>query len=47
MLRLDITDSHNQTDSNDFLVESKKPGTYPEKIGLKTLNAWNCDPIQG
>ncbi|UJR10514.1 hypothetical protein I4U23_014717 [Adineta vaga] len=47
MLRLEIVDSHNETSSNDFLVESKKPGNYPEKIGLKTLTAWNCDPSKG
>jgi hypothetical protein len=28
MLRLDITDPTNQTSSDDFLIESKKPGTY-------------------
>ncbi|CAF3349365.1 unnamed protein product [Rotaria socialis] len=46
MLRLDITDPTNETDSNDFLIEAKKPGTYSEKIGLKTLTALNCDPTK-
>lgn len=36
MLRLDITDPHNETDSNDYLVEAKKAGTYSERIGVKT-----------
>jgi hypothetical protein len=47
MLRIEIVDSHNETSSNDFLVESKKAGTYPEKIALKTVSAWNCDPSKG
>ncbi|CAF4828356.1 unnamed protein product [Rotaria sp. Silwood1] len=47
MLRLDITDPRNETDSNDYLIEAEKPGTYTEKIGLRTLNAWNCDPTKG
>ncbi|CAF0876145.1 unnamed protein product [Adineta ricciae] len=47
MLRIDIVDSHNETNGNDFLVEAKKPGTYPERIALKTLSAWNCDPSTG
>jgi len=47
MLRLDITDPQNQTSSNDFLIESKKPGTYAEPVGVKTLTAWNCDPTKG
>ncbi len=46
MLRLDITDAHNQTSENDFLIEAKKPGIYAERIGLKTLTAWNCDPTK-
>lgn len=32
MLRVYIIDAKNETSSNDFLVESKKPGSYPEKI---------------
>ena len=44
MLRVDITDPTNQTDSNDYLIEANKAGTYPERIGLKTLTAMNCDP---
>lgn len=47
MLRLDIVDSHNETSENDFLVESKKPGTYAEKIALDTLTALNCDSTKG
>jgi hypothetical protein len=47
MLRVEITDSHNETSSNDFLVESKKPGSYAEKIALETLTALNCDPEKG
>jgi hypothetical protein len=47
MLRMEIVDTHNQTSSNDFLVEAKKPGIYAEKIALKTLSAWNCDPTKG
>ncbi|CAF1271086.1 unnamed protein product [Adineta steineri] len=47
MLTLNIVDSHNETSGNDFLVEAKKPGTYPEKIALKTVSAWNCDPVKG
>ncbi len=47
MLRVEITDSHNETSSNDFLIEAKKNGTYAEKIGLKTLYALNCDPSKG
>jgi len=47
MLRLDITDAHIQTSENNFLIEAKKPGIYAERIGLKTLTAWNCDPIKG
>jgi hypothetical protein len=47
MLRVEITDSHNDTSSNDFLVESKKPGTYAEKIALETFTAFNCDPTKG
>ena len=47
MLRIDIVDSHNETSGNDFLVEAKKPGTYPERIALKTVSAWNCDPSKG
>jgi len=47
MLRVEIVDNHNDTSSNDFLVESKKPGIYAEKIALKTLSAWNCNPTKG
>jgi len=47
MLRVDIVDSHNETSGNDFLVEAKQPGTYSQKIGLKTLYALNCDSTQG
>jgi hypothetical protein len=47
MLRLEITDAQNQTTTNDFLIDSKKPGTYAEKVGLKTVTAWNCNPTQG
>lgn len=47
MLRVEITDPTNQTDSNDYLIEAQKPGTYPERIGLKTLYAMNCDPSHG
>ena len=47
MLRLNIIDSHNQTDGNDFLIEAKKNGTYAEPVGLKTLYALNCDPSKG
>jgi hypothetical protein len=47
MLRLDITDPTNQTSSDDFLIESKKPGTYAEKVGLRTLYAMSCDPAKG
>ncbi|CAF0873512.1 unnamed protein product [Rotaria sordida] len=47
MLRLEITDPHNETESNDYLIESKKPGMYNEKIGLRTLTALNCDSTKG
>ena len=47
MLRVEITDPHNQTDTNDYLIESKRPGTYPERIGLKTLTALNCTSTNG
>jgi hypothetical protein len=47
MLRLDITDSQNNTSSDDLLVDSKTPGTYSEKIGVKTVTAFNCDPSKG
>ncbi len=47
MLRLDITDSHNETSENDYLVEDKKPGIYAEKIALRTLTALNCDSTKG
>lgn len=36
MLRVYLIDGHNETSSNDFLVEAKKPGSYPEKIELDT-----------
>ena len=47
MLRIDIVDSRNETSGNDFLVEAKKPGTYAERIALKPVSAWNCDPSTG
>ena len=47
MLRVDIMDPQNQTSSNDYLIESMKPGTYTERLGVKTLTAMNCDPSQG
>ena len=47
MLRIDITDPQNQTNSNDYLIEAQKAGTYPERIGLETMTAMNCDPTQG
>ncbi len=47
MLRVEITDPQNQTSSNDYLVEAKKPGSYAEKIAFETLTALNCDPTKG
>jgi hypothetical protein len=47
MLRVEITDPQNQTSSNDYLVEAKKPGSYAEKIGFETLTALNCNPTKG
>jgi len=46
MLRLGITDPKNESTVNDFLLEGKKPGTYPERIGFKTLYR-NCDLSTG
>jgi hypothetical protein len=46
MLRVDIIDPSNQTSSNDYLIEDKPAGTYPERIGMQTLTAWTCDPSQ-
>lgn len=47
MLRVDITDSHNETNGNDFLVEAKKPGTYAERIALDTYSILGCDSSKG
>ncbi len=37
MLRIEIVFSN-----QDYLLDAKKPGTYTEKIGIKTVNL-NCD----
>ena len=47
MLRVEVTDAKNETSGNDYLIEERKPGTYPERIGLETLTAMNCDPSKG
>ncbi|CAF0841460.1 unnamed protein product [Rotaria sordida] len=44
---IDMVDPKNRTISNLYWFEARKPGTYPEKIGLQTLVEFNCDPITG
>jgi HSP20 family molecular chaperone IbpA len=39
MLRVNIAEN-----SDDYLIEAQKPGTYPEKIALQTLT---CDLTKG
>ncbi|CAF0781842.1 unnamed protein product [Didymodactylos carnosus] len=36
MLRIEFVDPEKQVSGNDFLIEAKKPGTYTEKIGIKS-----------
>ncbi len=43
MLRITIVTPQNQSATNDFLMEAKKPGTYDQRVGVKTF----CNPQMG
>jgi hypothetical protein len=42
-----IIDPKNRTIDDLYWFEARKPGTYPEKIGMQTLVAYKCDPSEG
>lgn len=42
-----IIDPKNRTIDDLYWFEERKPGTYPEKIGMQTLVAYKCDPSEG
>ncbi len=44
MLRITIVTPQNQSATNDFLLEAKKPGSYVQKVGVKTLSMI-CNPL--
>ncbi|CAF0771713.1 unnamed protein product [Adineta steineri] len=46
VINIVMIDPKNRTAANLYWFEARKPGTYPEKIGLQTLFELNCDPTQ-
>ncbi|CAF1186160.1 unnamed protein product [Didymodactylos carnosus] len=45
-INIEIVDPKNRSSGNLFWFEARKPGIYPEKIGLQTLFEFDCDPTK-
>ncbi|CAF1258451.1 unnamed protein product, partial [Didymodactylos carnosus] len=43
-INIEIVDPKNRSSGDLFWFEARKPGIYPEKIGLQTLFEFDCDP---